>query len=345
MHTNSSALSALSRRDALRCLAALTSGAALLPFMGSAALAADAPASSQSTTEPTGNPNIDKNLAGFEFSPLVTTKLTDSLALLSGPGGNMAVFIGPDGALLVDTGVHPTAPKLAKGAEAFAGGKPVTTVVNTHWHFDHTGGNEFFGRHGAKIVAHDNVRVRMSHDQLIEAFGYTFPPSPAPALPVLTFPDFLTLVFGGETLHVQHVPPAHTDGDVLVHFTNANVLHMGDTFFNGFYPFIDYSSEGWIGGMAAAAERALALCNDKTRIIPGHGPLATPADLKAARDMLITVQDRIEKLLDAGKGVDGIVAAAPTRDLDGKWGKGFFNGELFTRNAAAGIMRHRQKAG
>lgn len=128
-------------------------------------------------------------------------------------------------------------------------------------------------------------------------------------------------------------------------FAGANVLHTGDLFFNGFFPFIDYSSEGWIGGMVAASDRALALCDDKTRIIPGHGPLASVADLKAAREMLATVQGRIEKLLDAGKNVDEVAAAAPTRDLDEKWGKGFFNGEGFTRNAAAGILRHRQKAG
>ena len=256
----------------------------------------------------------------------------------------MAVLIGLDGALLVDTGVHPTAPKLARGAEAFAG-KPVTTVVNTHWHFDHTGGNEFFGRHGARLVAHDNVRVRMGHNQVIEAFNFTFPASPAPALPVLTFPDALTLYFGGETLHLRHVAPAHTDGDVLVHFAGANVVHTGDLFFNGFYPFIDYSSEGWIGGMVAAQDRALTMCNEQTRIIPGHGPLAVPTDLKAARGMLATVQGRIEALLDAGKSVDEIVVAAPTHDLDERWGKGFFDGEAFTRNAVAGIMRHRQKAG
>ena len=331
--------SPLSRRDALHRLTAFTAGAALLPLLRSAAFAAD-----PTTTEPTGNAAMDKNLSGFEFAPLVTTKLSDTLALLSGPGGNMAVQIGPDGALLVDTGVHPTAPKLAQGAEAFAG-KPVAVVVNTHWHFDHTGGNEFFGRRGVRLVAHDDVRTRMGRDQFIDSFNYTVPASPAPALPVLTFPDTLTLYFGGETIHLHHVAPAHTDGDILVHFANANVLHTGDLFFNGFYPFIDYSSEGWIGGMVAAADRALAMCNDQTRIIPGHGPLAAPADLKAARDMLATVQGRVEKLLDASKSLDAIVAEAPTRDLDERWGKGFFNGEAFTRNAAAGIVRHRQKAG
>ena len=141
---------------------------------------------------------------------------------------------------------------------------------------------------------------------------------------------------------MQHVAPAHTDGDVLVHFAKHDVLQTGDTFFNGFFPFIDYSSGGWIGGMVAAADVALKICGEKTRVIPGHGPLGTPADLRAARDMLATVQGRLEKLLDAKKSVDEIVAAAPLADLDARWGKGFFNAEGFTRNAAAGIMRHRQ---
>lgn len=339
----------LTRRDALRLLAALSSSAALLPLGSPDLRAADATPKAATppppTTEPTGNAAIDRNLAAFESTPLVTTKLSDSLALLAGPGGNMAVLTGgtTEGALLVDTGVHPTAPALARGAEAVAG-KPVTTVINTHWHFDHTGGNEFFGRHGARLIAHDNVRARMGSDQLIEAFGYTFPPSPAAALPALTFPETLTLHHGSETIHLQHVAPAHTDGDVLVHFTRANVLHTGDLFFNGFYPFIDFSSRGWIGGMVAAADRALAMCDGQTRVIPGHGPLGAPADLKAARDMLATIQGRIEKLLDAGKSPDEVVAATPTRDLDERWGKGFFNGELFTRNATAGILRHRQGA-
>ena len=221
----------------------------------------------------------------------------------------------------------------------------MTTVLNTHWHFDHPGGNEFFGQHGARIIAQDNVRTRMGQDQFIEAFGFTFPPSPAAALPALTFPETLTVHHGAETIRLQHVAPAHTDGDVLMHFAQANVLHTGDLFFNGFYPFIDYSSRGWIGGMVAAADQALAMCDGRTRIIPGHGPLAAPADLKAARDMLATVQGRVEALLDAGKNLDEIVAAALTRDLDERWGKGFFTGELFTRNATAGILRHRRGDG
>jgi glyoxylase-like metal-dependent hydrolase (beta-lactamase superfamily II) len=296
------------------------------------------------TSEPTGNPAIDHSLTNFEFAPLVTTKLSDSLALLSGPGGNMAVLVGASGALLVDSGVHPTARALAMGAAAFAE-KPVTTLVNTHWHFDHTGGNEYFGKQGCAIVAHQNVRNRMGHDQKIEQFDFTFRASPPAALPSITFPDSLTLYSESEPVELHHVDPAHTDGDILVYFPKTNVLHMGDTFFNAFYPFIDYSTGGWIGGMAAAADRGLALCNAETRIIPGHGPLGSKAELAAFREMLVTTQGRLEKLLGAGKGVDDIVAAAPIKDLEEKWGHGFFTSDLFVRNATLGLKRHRQAAG
>ncbi len=335
------------RRDALRALGILASGTALLPFGAAAVRAATAdPAPAKPlppTSEPTGNAAIDHSLATFEAMPVVTTKLSDTLALLAGPGGNMLVLAGPaaGGPILVDSGVHPCAHAVAKAAEAFAG-KPVATVINTHWHFDHTGGNELFGRQGARIIAHEAVRARLGSDQFIDAFGFTFHPAPAAALPVVTFADSLVLYAGDEEIRLQYVAPAHTDGDIFARFGKANVLHLGDTFFNGLYPFIDYSSRGWIGGMVAAADLALTLCDDKTRIVPGHGPLGDRKALTDARDMLAMVQGRIEKLLDAGKTVDEIVAATPTKDFDEKWGKGFFNGDLFARNAAAGIQRHRQ---
>ena len=335
--------SPVSRREVLRSLAALTAGAALLPLLDPRVHAAGPPPPTPTTTEPTGNPGLDQLLTRFQFAPPETNRLSDSLALLSGPGGNVAVLAGPGGVLLVDVGIHPTASAVAKVAEMFAG-LPVATVVNTHWHFDHAGGNGFFGRRGARIIAQDNVRARMSHPQAIELLNYTFPAAAPEALPSLTFPEELTLYQGDEMLHLRHVPPAHTDGDTLVHFTRANVLHTGDVFFHGSYPFIDYSTGGWIGGMVAAEDRALALCDAQTRVIPGHGPLATPDDLRAARGMLATVQGRIEALLDAGKSVDAVVATAPTADFDARWGHGMSTGEQFARNAAVSILRHRQEA-
>lgn len=172
----------------------------------------------------------------------------------------MVVLAGPGGALLVDTGIHASAPAVARAAAAFAG-KAVSVVVNTHWHFDHVGGNEFFGQRGARIIAHENTRAQMGHAQAIELIGFNFPAAPTTASPSLTFADALTLYHGEETIHLLHVPPAHTDTDVLVHFTRANVPQTGDVFYHGFYPFLDYSTRGWIGGMVAAEDRALALCN------------------------------------------------------------------------------------
>ena len=334
-------LSSFSRREALYRLVTASCGAALLPHVERLAFAEESQNSNPHTSEPTGNSTVDTILGAFESMPLVTTKINDRLAMLSGPGGNMLVLTSSDGALIVDTGVHPTAAKVFAGAQAFAG-KPITTVVNTHWHFDHVGGNEFFAGRGARLIAHENTRARMSHNQLIEAFNYVVPASPKTALPTITFPELITLHFGSDVLHLEHVAPAHTDNDILVHIPDANLLHTGDILFNGVYPAIDYSTGGWIGGMVAAEDRALALCDAQTRIIAGHGPMGSSGDLKAAREMLAIIQARIEKLLDSGESTNQIVVAAPTRDFDDKWGKGLYNGEAFTRLATAGIIRHRQ---
>jgi glyoxylase-like metal-dependent hydrolase (beta-lactamase superfamily II) len=206
----------------------------------------------------------------------------------------------------------------------------VRFVVNTHWHGDHTGGNENMGKAGALIVAHENVRVRMSREHFMAAFGRKIPPSPEAALPVVTFTDAVTFHWNGDEIRVHHVPPAHTDGDSIVHFVKADVVHMGDVFFNGGYPFIDTSSGGRVDGVIAAADRVLAAVGEKTRIIPGHGPLATKADLQAYRDVVKTLRDRIATLKAEGKSRDEVIAAKPTADHDAKWGGGFMKGDTFT---------------
>ena len=169
------------------------------------------------------------------------------------------------------------------------------------------------------------------------------PPSPAAALPVVTLGDSATLFLNGEEIHLAHVAPAHTDGDVFIHYRKANILQTGDLFSNGFYPNIDSSSGGWIGGMIAAADRILGIVDAKTRIIPGHGPVATRDDLKAVRDMLAEARDKIEPLVEAGKTVDEVVAARPLASLDARWGKGFFKGSHFTRLVYSGLAKHREK--
>jgi len=204
-------------------------------------------------------------------------------------------------------------------------------LLNTHWHGDHTGGNERFGKTGAIIVAHENVRKRMSVDSVIEALHRKVPASPKAALPVVTFTSDVTFHWNGDTIHAFHVPPAHTDGDVVVHFKKANVIHTGDVYFNGLYPFIDLSSGGSVLGVIRAASRVIDLCDDKTKVIPGHGPLSDRAELIVYRDMLAAVRQRIVKLIEAGKSADEAVAAHPTKDFDAKWGQGFLKPDIWTR--------------
>ena len=230
--------------------------------------------------------------------PIQVMSIATGLDLIQGPGGNIAVLRGPDGLFVVDSGV----PMLQEVFEKTrpVGSKPVSVLINTHWHFDHSGGNEVFARAGAVIVATDATRERLSHDQYSEAFKLTTPASPAVARPSVTF-DEGALHVGDETVHLSAVPPAHTDGDLFIHFKTRDVIHTGDLFSNGFYPNIDASSGGWIGGMIAAADRILKLAGPNTKIIPGHGPLATKEDLAAFRKMLVTLHDRLSPMLDAGK--------------------------------------------
>ena len=253
----------------------------------------------------------------FEKVQIKTEKVAEGIWVLAGAGGNIGVSVGADGVFLIDDEWAPMTPKV-KAAVAALSDRPLRFILNTHWHPDHTGGNKDLGEAGALIVAHDNVRLRMSTDQFIEAMGMKFPPSPAKALPVVTFNDAVTLHVNGDDVEAFHVPPAHTDGDAIVHFRRAGVVHMGDLFFNGMYPFVDLSSGGSFEGFIAAADRALAL-GEGTRIIPGHGPVGTRADLRAYRDMLVTVRDRVKPLVQGGKTPAEVVAARPTADLDAKW--------------------------
>jgi cyclase len=271
--------------------------------------------------------------------PIETEDIGDGLSMIKGAGGNVAVLRGPDGLLVVDSQV-PARGKEVLETAVRVGGKPVGTLINTHWHFDHAGGNEFFGRAGAKIVSTPATRKRLSTEQYTEVFKMTTPPSPLVALPSFTA-DEADFYVGPETVHYFAVPPAHTDGDLIVHFTNHDVIHTGDLFSNGFYPNIDASSRGWIGGMIAAADRILKLAKSTTKIIPGHGPMGTASDLEAFRAMLVTVHDRLARLHDAGKTLDEAIAAKPTKDLDATWAKGFFTGGMFTRIAYDGLVKHR----
>ena len=256
-------------------------------------------------------------------------KIADGLWMLTGAGGNIGVSAGPDGVFLVDDQYAPLTDKI-KAAIATVSDKPVRFVVNTHWHGDHVGGNENLGKAGAVLVAHENVRKRMSKEQFIKLFNRTVPASAAAALPLVTFAESLSFHLNGEDIDAIHVPPAHTDGDVVVFFHKANVIHVGDLVFNGMYPVVDLSSGGSVDGMIGAADRILAAGDAATKIIPGHGPLATKADVKAFQDMLAASRDAIQPLVKAGKTLDQVKAAKPTAALDEKWGKGFIKPEVWT---------------
>jgi len=258
----------------------------------------------------------------FSKVQIKTEKLTNSTYMLTGAGGNLGVSIGADAVFVIDDQFAPLTPKI-KAAIRKLSKKPVKFVLNTHWHFDHTGGNENFGKAGTLIVAHDNVRKRMSTAQLIEFLGMPIKASPKRALPVVTFTTDVTFHLNGDEVHVFHVANGHTDGDAIVHFKKSNVIHLGDIFFNKLYPFIDTSSGGSVDGMIAATDRVLSLANDDTKLIPGHGPLATKDDLQIYRDMLATTSTRIKAQIKEGKKLEEAIAAKPTAEFDAVWGKGF----------------------
>lgn len=247
----------------------------------------------------------------FSKVEIKTERLAPGVAVLFGAGGNIGLSYGEDGNVLIDDQYAPLTDKVA-AAIAALDRDPVKFVINTHWHGDHTGGNENFGKRGAVILAHDNVRTRMTTAQVMKAFNMTVPPSPKDALPVVTFGDGVTLHINGDTLHVIHLAHAHTDGDALVHWQKADVLHMGDAFMHrDSFPFIDLESGGSIDGLIAAANRGLAFAKPSTRIVPGHGPVATRADLVAYRDMLVDVRAKVAAAIAAKQTLAQLQATKP----------------------------------
>jgi glyoxylase-like metal-dependent hydrolase (beta-lactamase superfamily II) len=253
-------------------------------------------------------------------APIETVKLGGNLTMLSGPGGNVVVLYGTDGKIVVDTFVLPVWSALRKNIDGM-GTAPITLLINTHWHFDHTDNNANFRQAGAGILAHENTAKRLSesHDLL----GMHFEPAPATARPTQTFKDTHKMQANGEPVELGYIQPAHTDTDIYIHYTKSNVVHLGDCFFNGIYPFIDAGTGGNVNGMIAAADRALKLGDSSTRFVPGHGPLADRAALTKSRDMLVTVRDRVHKLKTSGRKLEEVLAAKPSADLDPTWGKGF----------------------
>jgi cyclase len=326
-----------SRREMLRGSVTLAGSALLARLLSSTSLRASAMSNAQAA--PSAADLLASMRAKFNAAPIQSQKLADNVTMLSGPGGSVVVLNGPDGKFVVDTFVAPAWPRLKEALDDL-GSAPVKYVIDTHWHFDHTDNNAPLHAAGAMVLAHENTKKRMSepHDLPVlyrgpdgALAGLHFDPSPAEALPQQSFAASYKLQANGEILALQHFAPAHTDTDIYVHFQKANVISMGDTFFNGMYPYIDPGTCGKITGMIAAADKILSLADNDTKIVAGHGPLGNKADLMKSRDMLIISRDRVQKLKSAGKSPQEAVAEKPFADLDPVWGKGIINSDQWVQ--------------
>jgi glyoxylase-like metal-dependent hydrolase (beta-lactamase superfamily II) len=274
--------------------------------------------------------------AAAAMNKITVQTLRGNISVLMGSGGNIAVLPGPDGKLLIDAGIAVSQRGIT---EALAGisDDPIRNLVNTHWHFDHTDGNDWLHDAGATITAHENTRKRLSVRHRVEGWRFTFPAAPQSALPTVLFKDNLVLDLNGESTSLSYYEPAHTDSDICVHFTKADVLHVGDTWWNGVYPFIDYSSGGSIDGSIDAAEANLARVSDDTIIIPGHGPVGNKSQLAAFRDMLVAIREKVAALKESGKSLEMTQAARPTADFDEQWGKWVTTPDAFTALVYQGV--------
>jgi glyoxylase-like metal-dependent hydrolase (beta-lactamase superfamily II) len=268
--------------------------------------------------------------ARFGKVPISSTKLSDNLTLLMGPGGNVVVLNGKDGKLLVDTFTQLAWDRFKKTLDEISNA-PIKLAIDSHWHWDHTDNNANVRGAGATLIAHENTLKRLKETHDLDVIGLHFDPSPENALPQRTFKESYQMNFSGEHVALGHLAPAHTDSDIYIHFQKANVLHMGDVFFNGIYSYIDKETNGSIGGMIAGTTKMLAMIDNETKIVPGHGPLGTKADLTKFRDMLVTARDRVQKLKSSGKTAEEAAATKPFADLDADWAKGMLTPDLFVQ--------------
>ncbi|MCP5144239.1 MAG: MBL fold metallo-hydrolase [Gammaproteobacteria bacterium] len=274
----------------------------------------------------------------FDAVEIKIVPVRDGIYMLMGSGGNIGVSVGADKTFIIDDQYGPLSPKIA-AAVAKLSSRPIDFLLNTHWHGDHTGGNENFGNAGVLIFAQDNVRGRMATMSSLR--GEPRELSPASALPVVTYGEDITLHINGQTIHGVHGVPAHTDGDTIVKFEQANVIHTGDLFMPGRYPFTDSESGGDFDGFIKNAETIMAMADDDTLIIPGHGELARKADVKLYHDTLATLRERVAALVKRGRTRDQVIAAKPMADLDGTWGSGFMKPDDVLGAAYDAVSRNR----
>jgi glyoxylase-like metal-dependent hydrolase (beta-lactamase superfamily II) len=270
-------------------------------------------------------------------TPIVTHKLRGNISVLEGSGGAVAVLTGPDGKVLIDAGISVSRPQLTK-ALADLGTEPITHLINTHWHFDHTDGNAWLNAAGAKIIAQENTRKYLSQVQRVEDWDYNFLAQPPGGIPTEVFARERSLKLNGTSIALKHYGPAHTDSDISVTFAEANIVHLADTFWNGIYPFIDYSTGGSVDGMIAASDANLAATNDDTIVIAGHGKaVGTRAELREFRNMLVGIRDNVAALKKQGRSRDETVAAKPTAAFDAKFGNFVIDPGFFTRLVYEGV--------
>ena len=249
-----------------------------------------------------------------------TFQLSDTVYMLKGRGGNVGISTGEDGLYIIDDQLRPITSQLLQAIRKVSN-KPIRFVINTHYHADHVGGNEALGETGTVVIAHDNIRKRMTTEQVSIFRQETTPPYPKGALPILTFNDRMSLHLNGETATAYYVANGHTDGDSIIHFPVSNVIHMGDMFFNGLYPYVDLDAGGSMQGLIEAADLALSMADETTRIIPGHGPLGMTEDLKNYRDYLVEASTNVQELIDKAMNLEQIIAAKPTSEWDEELGK------------------------
>ena len=262
--------------------------------------------------------------------------LRRNISVVEGSGGNIAVLTGKDGKLLIDAGFTVSKPRMAPALDGLSA-DPITQLINTHWHIDHTDGNAWLHAAGAAITAHENTRKHLSTSTRVDGWSYTFPPAPAEALPTTTFRDAHHLHHNDSTVALKYYGPAHTDSDISVVFEEADVILVADTWWNGFYPFIDYSTGGSIDGMIRATERNLAVVTDKTIIVPGHGPVGNRAGLSEYYRMLVAIRENVATLKRQGRSLEETIAAKPTAAYDAKWGQFLMTPAIFTRLVYSGV--------
>jgi glyoxylase-like metal-dependent hydrolase (beta-lactamase superfamily II) len=270
-------------------------------------------------------------------TPIRVHKLRGNVSILEGSGGNIGVLTGADGKVFIDAGITASRPRILEAVNGLSR-DPIRQLINTHWHFDHADGNQWLNAEGAAIVAHENTYKHLLAAQRVEDWDFNFPSSPLAAVPTEVFSSEKTLTLNRSTLHLKHYGPAHTDSDISVTIPEANILHCGDTYWNGIYPFIDYSTGGSIDGMIKAAEANVAAATDQTIVIPGHGnPVSNKAELVSYRDMLVAIRENIAKLKQQGRSLDETIAAKPTADFDRKWGQFVISPSLVTRLVYRGV--------